>query len=80
MWLDDFVVSVSRDFVWACITPLLVLPGTDRYHPTVTGHEIAEFARAGRVIEPLNDSPDHALSAAAAVRKFLPTHSPRPTE
>src|SRR5260370_38774480 len=32
MWRDDFVVSVSRDFVRACTTPLPVLPGPDRYH------------------------------------------------
>jgi pimeloyl-ACP methyl ester carboxylesterase len=75
MWRGDFVVSASRDFVRSCSTPLLVLPGTDRYHPTATGHEIAALARAGRVIEPWNDSQDHALNAAEAVHEFLQTHS-----
>ena len=77
MWRGDFVLSVSRDFVRACSTPLLVLPGTDRYHPSATGHEIAELARAGQLIEPWNDSRGHVLSAAAAVRNFLQTNSPR---
>lgn len=77
MWAGEFVVSVSRDFVRSCSTPLLVLPGTDRYHPTSTGHEIAALAPNGRVIEPWNDSEEHALDAAAAVRSFLQAHSPR---
>jgi pimeloyl-ACP methyl ester carboxylesterase len=71
MWRDDFVVSVSRDFVRACNTPLLILPGTDRYHPRATGREIAALAPAGRVFEPWNDSPQHVIQAAAAVRSFL---------
>jgi pimeloyl-ACP methyl ester carboxylesterase len=77
MWRDDFVVSVSRDFVRACETPLLVLPGTDRYHPGATGREIADLAPAGRVFEPWKQSPQHAAQAAAAVRSFLQAHVPR---
>jgi hypothetical protein len=68
---------VSRDFIRSCSTPLLVLPGTDRYHPTATGHEIAELAPTARTIEPWNDSQEHAISAAAAVHEFLLEHSSR---
>ena len=74
MWRDAFVVSVSRDFVRSCSTPLLVLPGTDGYHPTVTGREIAALAPAGRVLEPWNDSPERVQQAAAAVHSFLLAH------
>jgi hypothetical protein len=77
MWRGDFVVSVSRDFVRTSDTPLLVLPGTDRYHPGATGREIAGLAPAGRVFEPWNDSPQHVSQAVAAVRTFLQTHTPR---
>jgi pimeloyl-ACP methyl ester carboxylesterase len=77
MWRDDFVVSVSRDFVRSCNAPLLVLPGTDRYHPTATGREVAELAPVGRVLEPWNDSQDHVDHAAAAVRTFLRGQIPR---
>jgi pimeloyl-ACP methyl ester carboxylesterase len=77
MWSGDFVLSVSRDFVRSCRTPLLVLPGTDRYHPTAAGHEIAELAPSALVIEPWNDSQEHAISAASGVRRFLVNHSPR---
>ena len=77
MWRDDFVVSVSRDFVRSCSTPMLVLPGTDRYHPTATGREVAALAPAGQVFEPWNDSQEHVNQAAAAVRGFLQAHIPR---
>ncbi|HEX4219990.1 MAG TPA: alpha/beta hydrolase [Acidimicrobiales bacterium] len=76
MWHGDFVVSVSRDFVRSCHTPLLVLPGTDRYHPAATGREIAALAPNGRVIDPWNDSHDHAADAADAVRSFLQAYAP----
>lgn len=77
MFTGDFVLAVSRDFVRNCATPLLVLPGVDRYHPTATGREIAELARAARLLEPWKD-PEHVGAATAAVRDFLEAHSPNP--
>lgn len=77
MWRDDFVVSVSRDFVRSCRTPLLVLPGTDRYHPTATGREIAALAPAGRILEPWNDSQAHVDHAATTIGSFLQAHVPQ---
>lgn len=77
MWQSDFVASVSRDFVRKCTTPLLVLPGTDRYHPATTGREIAALAPAGQVLEPWNDSEEHVGQATVAVSTFLQTHTPR---
>jgi pimeloyl-ACP methyl ester carboxylesterase len=76
MWQEEFVVSVTRDLVRSCRTPLLVLPGTDPYHPTATGREIAALAPAGEVFEPWNDSEPHTREAAAAVRSFFLTHIP----
>jgi pimeloyl-ACP methyl ester carboxylesterase len=76
MWAGDFVVSVSRDFVRTCSTPLLVLPGVDRYHPTATGREIAGLARNASLVEPWKD-PQQVGPATAAVRDFLKTHTPR---
>jgi pimeloyl-ACP methyl ester carboxylesterase len=75
MWAGDFVLSVSRDFVRACSTPLLVLPGVDRYHPTATGREIASLARQARLVEPWTD-PQHVGPAMSAVREFLQSHTP----
>jgi pimeloyl-ACP methyl ester carboxylesterase len=76
MFTGDFVLSVSRDFVASCVTPLLVLPGVDRYHPTATGREIAELAQDATLIEPWKD-PEHVAPATAAVRDFLEAHTPR---
>ncbi|MGH9097741.1 MAG: alpha/beta fold hydrolase, partial [Acidimicrobiales bacterium] len=76
MWDGDFVVSVSRDFVRSCPTPLLVLPGTDQYHPTATGREIADLAPPGEVVEPWNDSSGHQEGATRAVRRFFQSHPP----
>ena len=75
MWAGDFVLSVSRDFVRTCSTPLMVLPGVDRYHPTATGREIGALARDARVVEPWKD-PQHVRDARLAVRDFLKTHEP----
>jgi pimeloyl-ACP methyl ester carboxylesterase len=75
MFTGDFVLSVSRDFVRSCVTPLLVRPGVDRYHPTATGREIAELARDTSLVEPWKD-PEHVGPATAAVREFLKAHTP----
>jgi pimeloyl-ACP methyl ester carboxylesterase len=75
MWAGDFVLSVSRDFVRTCSTPLLVLPGVDRYHPTETGREIAGLARQARLVEAWKD-PQHVGPATSAVRDFLKTNTP----
>jgi pimeloyl-ACP methyl ester carboxylesterase len=75
MWERDFVVSVTRDFVGSCGTPLLVLPGTDRYHPTAAGREIAAVAPGAEIIEPWNDSPAHVVQAARTIHRFLKAHS-----
>jgi pimeloyl-ACP methyl ester carboxylesterase len=77
MWQDEFVVSVFRDFVRSCATPLLVLPGTDRYHPTATGHEIAALAPNGQLLERWNDTQQNSDQAVIAVRRFLEAHTPR---
>jgi pimeloyl-ACP methyl ester carboxylesterase len=76
MWRDDFVVSVPRDSVRGCRTALLVLPGTDRYHPQATGREIAALAPDGQVFEPWNDSPQHVIQAVEKIRSFLEAHTP----
>jgi pimeloyl-ACP methyl ester carboxylesterase len=75
MWERDFVVSVTRDFVASCATPLLVLPGSDRYHPTAAGREIAAVAPGALIIEPWNDSPAHVVQAAQAIHQFIKAHA-----
>jgi pimeloyl-ACP methyl ester carboxylesterase len=76
MWDGDFVVSVSRDFVRSCPTPMLVLPGVDQFHPTTTGREIAALAQRAEVFEPWKDTLEHSDQAVEAVRLFLRSHTP----
>jgi pimeloyl-ACP methyl ester carboxylesterase len=76
MLTGDFVLSVDRDLVRSCSTPMLVLPGVDAYHPAATGREIAALAPRGEVLEPWRDSPEHVEQAVEAVRRFLRTHTP----
>jgi pimeloyl-ACP methyl ester carboxylesterase len=76
MWDDgEFVVSVDREFVRACSTPLLVLPGIDEHHPTETGREVARLAPSGESFEPWKDTAEHTAQAVEAVRGFLQRHS-----
>jgi hypothetical protein len=77
LWRDDLVVRVSRGFVRSCHTPLVVLPGTHRYHPLATGREIAVLSPFGEVFEPWKDSPRQVPQAAATVRDILQAHTPR---
>lgn len=73
MWTGDFVLSVSRQFLRQCPTPLLVLPGADPYHPTATGEEIARLAPDARLVMPWKD-PTYVDGAIDAIRAFLHTH------
>lgn len=48
---QDFVFSVTRDFVRRTATPLLVLAGDDIHHPLETAREIAALAPRARLVE-----------------------------
>ncbi|MEA2159214.1 MAG: hypothetical protein QOD66_1594 [Solirubrobacteraceae bacterium] len=76
MWDGEFVVSVSREFIAACPTPMLVLPGIDDHHPTETGREVAALAPRGEAFEPWKDTAEHTARAVEVVREFLSGHTP----
>jgi pimeloyl-ACP methyl ester carboxylesterase len=76
MWHGDFVVSVPRDAVRTCSTPMLVLPGVDRFHPTAIGREVAELAPHAEVMEPWKDTPELIQQAVDRIRRFLRDHIP----
>ncbi len=77
MWEGDFVLSVSRDFVRECQTPLLVLPGIDLPHPTAIGREVASLAPKSESMEPWKEPADLVPKAVERVRSFLHKHTPR---
>jgi len=76
MWSGDFVLSVTRDFVGSCQTPLLVLPGIDLPHPTAIGREVAALAPKSEILEPWKEPPDLVPQTVARIRRFLRAHTP----
>ena len=74
MFDREFVYNVSRDFVAACETPLLVLMGNDPYHPESISREIADLAPNARLVERWKDP--GADGTIPAVLEFLKTHTP----
>jgi pimeloyl-ACP methyl ester carboxylesterase len=72
----DFVLSVPREFVQSCQTPLLVLPGDDAFHLASTAREIAALAPRGEILDSWSETPESLASAIESVRKFLWSHTP----
>ncbi|MBV9120769.1 MAG: alpha/beta hydrolase [Chloroflexi bacterium] len=77
MWAGDFVLSVSREFVKSCQTPLLVLPGIDQAHPTAIGREVAELAPRSEKLEPWKEPAELVPETVKRIREFLLEHTPR---
>lgn len=75
MFGGEFVFSVSRDFVRSCRTPLLVLAGDDRFHPTATAREIVALAPNAELL-PTWKTPDLVDETVGRVRAFLRSHRP----
>jgi pimeloyl-ACP methyl ester carboxylesterase len=76
MYGTDFVFNVSRDFVRSCKTPMLILCGSDDYHPTETSKEIAALAPNAELVEIWKTS-DVIAATVKRVRDFLIAHTPK---
>ena len=73
----DFVFTVSRDFVRACQTPVLVLPDDVPAHPYAVAMESARLAPNAEVsIYPWKDTEAQAAEALRHISSFLGTHAP----
>ena len=73
----DFVYSVSRDFVGACQTPMLVMPDDVQAHPYAVAMDLAEIAPKAEVtIYPWKETADLKAQAVEHVRTFLKAHEP----
>ena len=51
MYDGEFLYNVDRDFVAACTVPMLVLMGSDPYHPETISRELADLAPNVTLIE-----------------------------
>ncbi len=73
----DFVFTVTRDFVRACRTPILVLPDDVQAHPYAVAMESALLAPNAQVsLYPWKEPKDLIPLAVRHVRTFLQAHRP----
>ncbi len=73
----DFVFTVTRDFVRACRTPLLVLPDDIPAHPYEVAMEVVRLApNTEASIYPWKDPKELIPQAVDHVRRFLRSHQP----
>jgi len=73
----DFVFTVTRDFVRACTTPVLVLPDDVPAHPYAVAMESARLAPNAQVsLYPWKEPKEHIPIALRHIRMFLRAHCP----
>jgi pimeloyl-ACP methyl ester carboxylesterase len=73
----DFVFTVTRDFVRACQTPILVLPDDVPAHPYAVAVESAKLAPNSEVsLYPWKETPEQIAEALRHIRAFLRAHAP----
>lgn len=73
----DFVFTVTRDFVRACQTPILVLPDDVPAHPYAVAMETVHLAPHAQVsLYPWKALPEQIPLAVRHVRAFLRAHHP----
>ena len=76
LYAQNFVYSVSRDFVRRCETPLLVLPGDDQAHPYKIAEEVAQLAPNAEFIADWKEGTARE-AAVGRIREFLRSQSGR---
>ena len=73
----DFVFTVTRDFVRACQTPVLVLPDDIPAHPYAAAMEVVSLAPKSEVsLFPWKEPKDRVPVVVRQVRSFLRAHRP----
>jgi pimeloyl-ACP methyl ester carboxylesterase len=73
----DFVFTVTRDFVRACQTPILVLPDDVPAHPYAVAMEVVRLAPKSEVsLYPWKEPKEMIPVAVRQVRSFLRAHRP----
>jgi pimeloyl-ACP methyl ester carboxylesterase len=73
----DFVISVTRDFVRSCQTPVLILPDDIPAHPYAVAMEAAMLAPQAEVsMFPWKEPKERIPLAVRQIRSFLRAHRP----
>lgn len=74
---NDFVFSVTRDFVRSCTTPVLVMPDDTEPHPYAVAEESAMLAPNGQMtFFPWMEDKDKVPLAVRHLRSFLKANTP----
>jgi pimeloyl-ACP methyl ester carboxylesterase len=74
---NDFVFSVTRDFVRGCTTPVLVMPDDTEPHPYAVAEETALLApNAQMTFFPWKEAKDRVPLAVRHLRTFLKANMP----
>ena len=75
MYTGDFVYGISREFIQASRTPLLVLAGADNQHPRAVSEEIARLSPVAEFIGDWQGE-GRGVFYLDTVRDFLARHTP----
>lgn len=72
----DFVLSVSREFVKGCTTPMAVMPGDTLDHPRATAEEITSLAQNVEFISKWRYPSSATPAAVDQLKQFFKAHLP----
>src|SRR5204863_8976644 len=73
----DFVITVTRDFVRSCRTPILILPDDIPAHPYAVAMEAAMLSPNAEVsMFPWKEPKERIPLAVRQIRSFLRAHRP----
>jgi len=76
----DFVITVTRDFVRSCQTPVLILPDDIPAHPYAVAMEAAMLAPKAEVsMFPWKEPKERIPLAVRQIHSFLRAHRPAST-
>jgi pimeloyl-ACP methyl ester carboxylesterase len=67
--------TVDEAWLPKCSTPLLILPGNDRFHPTSVAHAICKRVQRGRCLDVDCRSDEKRPETVRAIRSFLLEHA-----
>jgi pimeloyl-ACP methyl ester carboxylesterase len=77
LWPDgNTYFSVPDAWLPECRSPLLILPGADRFHPTEAARRLALTVAHGVCLEPDWHYPENIFSTYEAAKQFLRQHTP----
>ncbi len=72
---DEPLFSVTEEWLKSCPAPLLVLPGSDPFHPTGISRRICELAPRAECLDVDCRSPAKLRGTIDAIREFLRAHA-----